>query len=182
MRLFLSAMNPTKELLYTVVLRHPAGWIAWSLLFLILDFIAGPLVQFPITFVIPVVLAAWNSKLRWALGLAVVLGAARLGFYEIWNAESSSLVPLTNAAIRIAVLSVVAVLVSRYRAAERRVQMLQGLLPICMFCKKIRDENDHWQPLESYIGERSEASFSHGLCPECGRRHYPEVYKERPSR
>jgi hypothetical protein len=180
--LFLSAMNPQRELLSTITFRHPAGWIAWSLLFLILDFISGPLVQFPITFVIPVVLAAWNGKLRWALGFAVVLGAARLGFYGIWDAEWLSLVSLTNAAIRIAVLAIVAVFVSRYRAARERVQILQGLLPICMFCKKIRDENDHWHSLESYIGERSEASFSHGLCPECKRKHYPEIYEERPSR
>lgn len=182
MALFFNTMNPQRELLSTMTFRHPAGWIVWSLLFLLLDLISGPLVQFPITFVVPVILAAWNGKLRWALGLAVVLGAARLGFYGIWGAEWPSLVSLTNTAIRIALLGIVAVFVSRYRTAEERVQILQGLLPICMFCKKIRDENNTWHPLESCIGERSEASFSHGLCPECGRKHYPEIFKERPSR
>jgi len=175
-------MKLTKEHLSTVTLRHPAGWIAWSFVFLILDFISGPRVQFPVTFVIPVILAAWNGKLRWAFGFAIVLGIARLAFYEIWGAEWPSLPSLTNTAIRIAVLAIVAFFVFRYRVAEQRVQTLQGLLPICMFCKRIRDENDHWQPLENYIGERSEASFSHSLCPECGRRHYPEIFKELPSR
>jgi hypothetical protein len=175
-------MNPPKEYLATMALRHPAGWIAWSLLFLILDFISGPLIQFPITFVMPVILAAWNGKLRWALGLAIVLSGARLAFYEIWAVGWTSLVALTNTVIRMAVLSLVAGLVYRYRAAEQRIHTLQGLLPICMFCKRIKDENDHWHPLESYIAERSEASFSHGLCPECGRKHYPEIYKAGPSR
>jgi len=46
-----------------------------------------------------------------------------------------------------------------HRVAGQRVEILQALLPSCMFCKKIRDRNDHWQPIESYIGERSEAPF-----------------------
>jgi PAS domain S-box-containing protein len=48
---------------------------------------------------------------------------------------------------------------------ERKI--LRGLLPTCAQCKKIRDENDHWQVLEKYISEHSEARFSHGVCPEC---------------
>jgi SnoaL-like protein len=48
-----------------------------------------------------------------------------------------------------------------------RVKRLEGLLPICMSCKKIRTENNDWHHLEQYIGEHSDAVFSHGLCPEC---------------
>lgn len=47
------------------------------------------------------------------------------------------------------------------------VNQLQGLLPICAWCKKIRDEEGSWQPLESFISEKSEAMFSHGICSEC---------------
>jgi hypothetical protein len=164
------------------MLHRPAGWLGISVLLLILDFVLGPRVQFPITFVIPVMLAAWHQRLRWALGLAVALCVGRLASHLLWTVDLPTLIVGMNTAIRIAVLSIVAVFVSRYRAAEQRVETLQGLLPICMFCKKIRDENDHWEPLESYIGQRSEASFSHGLCPECRRKHYPEVFKERPAR
>jgi phosphoserine phosphatase RsbU/P len=58
------------------------------------------------------------------------------------------------------------------RAAEleealARVKRLQGLLPICSYCKKIRSDRNYWQQLENYIGERSEAQFSHGICPDC---------------
>ena len=48
-----------------------------------------------------------------------------------------------------------------------RIKRLEGLLSICMQCKKIRTENNDWHQLEQYIGEHSDAVFSHGLCPEC---------------
>lgn len=58
---------------------------------------------------------------------------------------------------------------NRRRLAEtrREVKLLEGLLPICAACKKIRDSEQHWQPLEAYIHEHSMAEFSHGLCPDC---------------
>jgi len=52
------------------------------------------------------------------------------------------------------------------------VHKLEGLLPICAFCKAIRDESGNWQPLEAYISGRSEARFTHGFCPNCGDKHY----------
>lgn len=58
-----------------------------------------------------------------------------------------------------------------------KVKTLRGLLPICSSCKKIRDDQGYWHQLEAYIRDHSEADFSHGLCPECARRLYPEFYK-----
>jgi len=58
-----------------------------------------------------------------------------------------------------------------------QVQTLSGLLPICSSCKKIRDEEDHWQPLEVYIRDRSEAEFTHSICPACAKKLYPDYYK-----
>jgi len=52
------------------------------------------------------------------------------------------------------------------RAAER-VKHLQGIIPICGYCKKVRDDEDYWQNVESYIATHSEAEFSHGVCPSC---------------
>ena len=57
--------------------------------------------------------------------------------------------------------------VAELEEALARVKRLQGLLPICMYCKKIRNDRNYWQQLENYIGERSEAQFSHGICPDC---------------
>lgn len=52
------------------------------------------------------------------------------------------------------------------------ISVLKGILPVCSFCKKIRDENDEWQSMEHYISGHSDAEFSHGFCPDCGREHY----------
>lgn len=52
------------------------------------------------------------------------------------------------------------------------ISVLKGILPVCSFCKKIRDENDQWQSMEHYISGHSEAQFSHGFCPDCGKEHY----------
>jgi hypothetical protein len=55
------------------------------------------------------------------------------------------------------------------------VKVLSGLLPICASCKKIRDDRGYWNQLEQYIGDHSQAAFSHGICPDCVQRLYPDV-------
>ncbi|MCD4847204.1 MAG: tetratricopeptide repeat protein [Candidatus Aegiribacteria sp.] len=61
------------------------------------------------------------------------------------------------------------------KSALGEVKHLSGLLPICSSCKKIRDDNGYWEQIESYISDHSEALFSHGLCPECMKKLYPEL-------
>lgn len=58
-------------------------------------------------------------------------------------------------------------LISDLRNALSKVRMLSGLIPICAHCKKIRDDKGYWNQIESYIKDHSEASFTHGICPEC---------------
>ena len=57
--------------------------------------------------------------------------------------------------------------VRELQEAISRVKLLQGLLPICSYCKRVRNDGDYWQQVESYVSEHSEARFSHGICPEC---------------
>lgn len=59
----------------------------------------------------------------------------------------------------------------RILGVRRELQQLEGLLPICAYCKRIRDDQEHWGSLEGYIEQRSEAQFSHGICPECYAKH-----------
>ncbi len=54
-----------------------------------------------------------------------------------------------------------------------RIRYLEGFLPVCSYCKRIR-AGEHWIPIEEYISDHSAAYFSHGLCPECLHREYPE--------
>jgi Response regulators consisting of a CheY-like receiver domain and a winged-helix DNA-binding domain len=62
--------------------------------------------------------------------------------------------------------------------ALQHVRSLQGLLPICMHCKKIRDETQMWRRMEAYIEDHSDAKFSHALCDECLAKYYPESADE----
>jgi CheY-like chemotaxis protein len=62
--------------------------------------------------------------------------------------------------------------------ALRDVKVLRGLIPICASCKKIRNDGGFWQQVEEYIGEHSEAEFSHGICQPCAKKLYPGVYPD----
>ena len=62
----------------------------------------------------------------------------------------------------------------KLRAAISEIKTLSGLVPICSHCKKIRDDKGYWNQIEKYIGERSDAQFSHGICPECAKKLYPD--------
>jgi len=64
--------------------------------------------------------------------------------------------------------------VHNYRILNE-INQLRGLLPICAKCKKVRDDKGYWKQIEQYIQERSEAVFSHGLCPECAQEYFNEI-------
>jgi len=95
-------------------------------------------------------------------------------------------------AIALAVVVVHFVRLERLRRRERelslrvnealaQLKVLRGLLPICASCKKVRDDTGYWSQIETYIHERSEAEFSHSICPECMERLYPEFMTEEVS-
>lgn len=63
------------------------------------------------------------------------------------------------------------------RATSKNVKILTGLLPICSFCKKIRNDKGYWSQIELYIKEHSDAEFTHCLCPDCMKSKYPEASK-----
>jgi len=66
-------------------------------------------------------------------------------------------------------------LISDLQKAANEIKTLSGLIPICAACKKIRDDKGYWEQIETYIMERSDAEFSHGLCPECSKKLYPDL-------
>jgi CheY-like chemotaxis protein len=75
----------------------------------------------------------------------------------------------------------------RLRVAERivefthQIRQLKELIPICMYCKKVRDDSNYWQAVESYIAHYTGSSFSHGICPECFEKHVRMLPSERRS-
>lgn len=75
----------------------------------------------------------------------------------------------------------------RERAVRERekaladVKVLRGMLPICASCKQIRDDDGYWSQIEVYIRDHSQAVFSHGICPTCARKLYPEYFEANPT-
>jgi hypothetical protein len=64
------------------------------------------------------------------------------------------------------------------RHLQHKVKELESFLPICANCKKIRDNNQEWQPLEKYISEHSDTQFTHGVCPDCMKLLYGDLIKK----
>ncbi|HKR11756.1 MAG TPA: hypothetical protein VJT15_06850 [Pyrinomonadaceae bacterium] len=160
-----------------------AYWIVLSGVILAIDYFTGSVIQFPFMFIVPVGLAAWYNGARSALAFAILLPLIRLYFTTIFSVPWGFPVSVANAGIRIGMLVSYALLIAyiakQKKGLEREINILEGILPICSFCKKIRDELSIWQPMESYITARSEASFSHSLCPECKERHYGDFLRQR---
>jgi DNA-binding response OmpR family regulator len=92
--------------------------------------------------------------------------------------------PITNRELLARVNSMVRILraekerdqlIVQLEEALARVKKLSGLLPICAGCKKIRDDKGYWNQIESYIYEHSDAILSHGICPKCAEKYYPNI-------
>ena len=160
---------------------HPIWWAGIAALLLALDYGFHIDTQFPTFYALPVLLAAWYSG-RWP---AVVLAAGLpLAHVALLFARATPPVEMTTSiavtAVRGTVVLLIALWFDRFaeheRALERHVRTLEGLLSICMYCKNIKNETGEWERLEGYIGKRSEATFSHGLCPSCQTRYYGKYF------
>lgn len=71
-------------------------------------------------------------------------------------------------------------LIADLEKAMSEIKTLTGFIPICASCKKIRDDKGYWQAVEVYIRDRTDAEFSHGICPDCARKLYPDYFKDEP--
>jgi hypothetical protein len=69
-------------------------------------------------------------------------------------------------------------LIVELQDALAKIKTLRGLLPVCCVCRKIRNDDGYWGQLEEYVQEHSEAEFSHGICPDCAHRIYPDLYEK----
>jgi hypothetical protein len=159
---------------------RPAWWVALGAVMLAVDYITSEAVSFPAVYVVPVILAAWYSGTWPAVGLAIAVPVFRLLFLVMPNRPAEGMVTLALAtALRGGIIIILALWFARLaefeRALDRRVKVLEGLLPICAFCKNIRNEAGEWERMEAYISRRSEAEFSHGICPTCTETHYPDI-------
>jgi PAS domain S-box-containing protein len=95
-----------------------------------------------------------------------------------WQGQPASLNLFTDITIRKQAEEEREQLIIELQEALVKVKTLRGLIPICASCKKIRDDKGFWKQVEVYVGEHSDAEFSHGLCPDCMRKFYPDYVEE----
>ena len=156
--------------------------ICTAVVVLLIDYVTGKDIQFPILYVLPVGIAAWRDRNTLAYTMSIVLPFVRVGFYVPWHATQSLHIATLNAVITVASLTLYAYLVNRTalqrKQLENKVKTLEGFLPICAWCKKIRNEKGEYEQIEQYITDRSDAQFTHALCPECAKKLYPEITKD----
>ncbi len=155
--------------------------MAWFIIVLCLVFAAVDwemvsLLVFPFVFIFPAMLAAWNRSLWFALVCSSGLSITRVAHELVFDPKPVSVIDTTDALIQFFVLVLLAALTSllgrQSRQLRQRVQALEGLLPICSHCKSIRDGQGNWVPVERFIASRSQAQFSHGLCPTCTKQYF----------
>jgi hypothetical protein len=155
---------------------HPAWWVAACGVIIWSDYLGG-LEFFPLLYAVPAVLAAWYSGRGAAVALAVAVPLVRLVLLVDlpWQAGLFSGLGLTTI-MRGIIVFFIALWFARLSEVERtldqRVRVLEGKLPICSFCKSIRNESGEREHFETYISRKSEVRFSHGFCPSCGATHY----------
>jgi len=152
--------------------------IAGALVLVLVDYLTGPRVPVPAIYSVPVALAAWYSGRSTGLLLAFLLPLSHLALVLwVWPPESASLeAESLNVILRVCTFILLALLMFRLceheRALERNLTLLQGLLPLCSHCKRIKNAANQWETLETYVESRSGAEFSHAICPACARDKY----------
>jgi len=122
------------------------------------------------------------------LAVPVLLGSETWGFIGLDDCQHEREWLDSEITTLMAVASSIGGFIAKARAEEQREQLiaelqealaqikaLRGLLPICSYCKKIRDDTGYWNQIEAYVAKHSEAEFSHGICPECLNQHFPQL-------
>ena len=158
------------------------------------DYVTAEEFSFAVFYLVPIAFFIWAFDSKWAAAIA-------LASTVVWPSEHivsgdakyfQSLVVYWEAGIRLGFYAVFIVTfgaIKQYmtqlheandqlKQALSEVRQLRGLLPMCSNCKKIRDDANEWIVLEKYIQTHSDATVSHGMCPECALKLYPEVYEK----
>ena len=181
-----SAGNRREYALYLV-----CGSLTIAILLLDLSIPLGVAMGVPYTAVI--LISLWFPRNKFTVLTGVVCSLLVIGVYLYKPAITDMWKVVFNRALALFTIWVTVFLGLQRKISERKredafqerekaleqVRILHGLLPICASCKRIRDSQDNWIHLESYITDHSEAEFSHGICPDCVKKLYPEMGDEK---
>lgn len=129
-------------------------------------------------YAIPVLLAARSRQPHFTVLFAVACTVlAILG--HVFSAPGAPLwISLTNRTLSILMFWGVALLFLQHLKVKEQVDLLHDLLPMCASCHKIRDDKGYWSQVEEYLEARTQSMLTHGICPECMQKWYPEFYPQ----
>jgi hypothetical protein len=150
----------------------PIRWLLAGAAVIPLDYLTGPyLDSMVLIYPVPAAMAAWGGSPRWSIALAIVLPPARMLIFHYWGWPAPAFEAVLDTAVITLFCIAIALLILHLRRQALARRVLEGMLPICGFCKRIRN-GDSWESLEGFITDHSEAQFSHTFCPACGAKHY----------
>jgi hypothetical protein len=159
--------------------------IVFTLVVAVIDYVTGDEIDVVFFYIVPLALASWKLSRNEAIVAAVFCTVAWLVEVLLYNRPvSHPLIPYWNALMLLGIFLTVVLslgslkksfaeqrrLIDELQSALANVKALRGLLPICSWCKKIRDDRGYWQAVETYLVDHSHAEFTHGICPECLRK------------
>ena len=122
-----------------------------------------------------------DIPLKRTLGLVFLSSAGIMTLYETLKQVAFPLLTLWESHLITIFFTAILATISAFftlRSFQNLYKILSGMLSICCVCKKVRDKDNSWKPIDNYVSDHSEASFSHGYCPEC----YEKAKEEMKSR
>ena len=148
----------------------------------LVDYLTGREISLGVFYFLPIWVITWHFNRNGGILSSLICAIVWFVVDDAGDTYSKPFYAYWNAAVRLAYFLTFALLLSSAREQLRQstgeVKRLSSLLPICASCKKIRDENGAWQEIETYIRDHSDTNFSHGVCPECAQRLYPQFSDE----
>jgi len=154
-----------------------AGVILLSINVFLLDLSLPLGVAVGALYTVPVILSLWLPGRPVTILMAG--GCTFLTLLEtLFSSPGVLWIGLVNRGIILFLIGAAMVLVLLRKRADEQIRTLQGLIPICASCKKIRNDHGYWDVLEMYLQKHSEAQFTHGICPQCAERFYDGTITE----
>ena len=141
-----------------------------------LDYLLGSVIRLIVLYALPIGLTRRQHGRGLGLLLAAALPLFRSPHYlHTWELPLDPTASAVNAFLHTLGFVGVVLLVDRMAAQAKRIRVLGDFIRVCMFCKRAGDDQQQWKPLERYISERTNSTFSHGICPACAEREYGYV-------
>jgi len=143
------------------------------------DYLTGPEISFGVFYFLPIWLMTWQFDRSVAVLFSLLCALVWFAVDDASGVQySTAIIPFWNAAARLVYFLSFTFLLSysreQLRQSKEEVKRLSGLLPICASCKKIRNDEGYWQEIDAYLSTHADTKFSHGICPDCAKKLYPE--------